>query len=267
MESREILLYYAIIYKGDWNQIYNALASKLEPDVKDFKKVVKYNKSKYVTFLDDDYPEQLKNLKKPPFVLFYHGNLSIIKNKEKAISVVGSRKNTDYGEAVTTYFVKHLCKELVIVSGMARGIDGIAHRACINNKGKTVAVLGCGINICYPPSNLDLYEELKKKHLIISEYPDLTEPNPLYFPIRNRIIAALSNCLLVTEGQKNSGTSITATITLDSGGNVCCVPTRIGEHSVCNHLIAYGAYLVETPEEVLYVMNVRKTEPAFEKSE
>lgn len=263
MKASEILLYLAIKHQGNWDAIYHTLSCKETINEKEAKKVIANVKSKYTTVSSDDYPEQLKTIQKPPFVLFYHGDLSIIKDKHKAVSVVGSRKNTEYGESVTKYFVKELCKDLVIVSGMARGIDGIAHRAAIENGGKTVAVLGCGINVCYPPDNLDIYDEMKKHHLILSEYPDLTPPCPLYFPIRNRIIAGLSNCLLVTEGLNNSGTSITATITLNSGGNVCCVPTKIGENSVCNHLISYGACLVEKPEDVLLEMNFHKNEPVF----
>lgn len=263
MEAREILIYLSTIKKGDWNLIYEAIIEKFVCEEEEVKKVVKNLKSKVVTILDDKYPEQLKYAKKPPFVLYYHGDLSIIQDKRKAISVVGSRKNSEYGEKVTIDLVKQLCKELVIVSGMARGIDGIAHRACIENGGKTVAVLGCGINVCYPASNLDIYDQMKKKHLILSEYPDLTEPCPLYFPIRNRIIAALSDCLLITEGQRNSGTSITASLTLESGGNVCCVPTRIGENSICNYLISYGAALIETVDDIYLEMNYRKRETAF----
>ena len=261
------MIYFAIIHKGNWEEIYQALTLKEEFEEEKAKKVVANMNSKAVTILDDDYPQQLKFIQRPPFVLFYHGDLSIIKDKLKAVSVVGSRDYSPYGLKVTNYFVKHLCKELVIVSGMARGIDGIAHRACIENGGKTVAVLGCGINVCYPPDNLDIYDEIKKHHLLISEYPNLTPPCPLCFPIRNRIIAALSNCLLVTEGERNSGTSITARLTLEDGGNVCCVPTEIGRNSVCNHLIANGAALVETPEDVYYEMDYHKKEAAFQKSE
>lgn len=263
MKSREILIYLAIIWKGDWNLIYEALLSKEKLDEDVIKSTISKLDSKAVTLLDDDYPQQLKMICKPPFVLFYHGDISIIKDKHKAVSVVGSRKNSYYGYLTTTKLVKDLCKDVVIVSGMARGIDGIAHRACIDNGGKSVAVLGCGINICYPPKNLDIYDELKKHHLILSEYPGLTEPDPTKFPFRNRIIAGLSDGLLVTEGQKNSGTSITATITLESGGNVCCVPTRIGQNSICNHLIANGAALVESADDVLFEMGYRKSEPIF----
>ena len=267
MKPREILIYYAVICKGDWVKIFESLSCKKHVDEDEAKKVVANMHSKAVTILDDDYPEQLKWIKRPPFVLFYHGDLSIIKDKMKAVSVVGSRENTRYGKAMTIRFVKGLCRDVVIVSGMARGIDGIAHRACIQYGGKTVAVLGCGINVCYPPKNLDIYDEVRKNHLVLSEYPDLTQPSPYYFPVRNRIIAALSNCLLVTEGQKNSGTSITATLTLEDGGNVCCVPTKVGSNSLCNYLISYGACLVETPEDVLFEMDFHKKETAFEKSE
>lgn len=263
MKSREVLIYYSIIYKGDWLAISDAIQRHEEIDEEAAKKLISKINSKVVTCLDDDYPQQLNFVFRPPFVLFYHGDLSIIKDKNKAVSVVGSRENTRYGGGVTNYLVRKLSKEMTIVSGMARGIDGIAHRACIGAGGKTVCVLGCGINVCYPACNLDIYDEAKKNHLVLSEYPNLTEPAPFRFPIRNRIIAGLSNCLLVTEGKKNSGTSITATLTLESGGNVCCVPTKIGNESVCNQLIANGAALVESVDDIYLEMGYKKNQTIF----
>lgn len=264
MKSREILIYLAIKYAGNWNSIFDFIASKEEPDENDAKKYLPHQKSKVVTIMDDDYPEHLKHFCKPPFVLFYHGDISLIKDKNKCISVVGARDFNEYGLEVTQYLVKDLCKEFVIVSGMARGIDGISHRTAIENGGKTVAVLGCGINVCYPPSNLDIYDEMKKHHLIISEYPDLTEPNPLNFPVRNRIVAFLSRGVLVTQAERNSGTSITATLVLESGGSVCCVPSPIGQNSLCNHLIAYGAALVENVDDIYYELGYTPHKPIFE---
>lgn len=263
MTSSEVIAYYSVIHKGDWASIWDSLHSQNEPDEEEVRKVLKSIKSKWVTVMDDDYPEQLKSIYRPPYTLFYHGDLSIISNKYKGISVVGARENTRYGAAVTRNLVRKLSKELYVVSGMARGIDGIAHRTCIEVGGKTVCVLGCGINVCYPVSNLDIYDEAKKHHLIISEYPNCTQPCQAYFPIRNRIIAGLTNCLLVTEGKKRSGTSITATVTLQNGGNVCCVPTKIQTDSICNHLIAYGARLVETVDDIYDEMGYSKSEPIF----
>lgn len=265
MEQREILIYYSIKYEGDWDRIFEAINQKEEPPKEDVEKCIRDLKSKVLTIFDNEYPAPLKMVCKPPFVLFYHGNLDLIKDYTKIVSVVGSRECSEYGETVTKYFVSALAKDVVIVSGMARGIDQIAHRACLESGGKTIAVLPCGINVCYPPSSLDIYDIVKKNHLLISEYPDLTQPVPALFPIRNRIIAGLSRCLLIPEGKMNSGTSITATVAAECGSEICCVPSQIGTNSLTNHLIAYGANLVETPDEVLYAMDFKKEEPIFEK--
>ena len=113
MKPREILIYYAIIHEGNWDKIYEALALNEDFDEKEAKRIIANPKSSVVTIFDDDYPQQLKFITKPPFVLFYHGDLSIIKDKYKAVSVVGARENTKYGEDVTNYFVKNLCKEFI----------------------------------------------------------------------------------------------------------------------------------------------------------
>ena len=265
MEAREILLYWSLKYLGNWDHIYSALQTKEEFDEKEAKELIKKVKSDFFTFLDEDYPESLKDMYKPPFVLYYHGDISLISDTHNKLAVVGARKCTTYGEETTKKFVEELCKDFVIVSGLAYGIDAAAHRSSIENGGKTVAVLGNGINFCYIEDNKDIYEECKKSHLVISEYPDLVEPLPCHFPVRNRIIAGLCETLLVTEGKVASGTQVTALLMTRKNGNVCCIPTRIGEDSICNRLISEGAYLVETPEDVYDVANVVKKKPIFEK--
>lgn len=263
MESRKVLIYLATKFRGNWNKIFDFIKSKENIEEEDVNKVYANMKSKAVTMVDEDYPVALKTIYKPPFVLFYHGDISLIQDKLKCLSVVGSRDNSEYGEQVTRALVGDLSKYLVIVSGMARGIDSIAHKAALENNGRTVAVLGCGINVCYPASNLEIYDELIKNHLVISEYPDLTQPSPGKFPIRNRIVSGLSYGLLITEAKRNSGTSITATITLENGGEVCCVPTQIGRDSLCNYLIANGAALVETAKDVLDQIEFKIEKPIF----
>ena len=264
MNSREIMLYFSQKYSGNWDRIYEALELKEEFDEQEAMKVIKTIKSKYITMLDEEYPESLKNCFKPPFVLYYYGDISLINDTHNKLAVVGSRKCTTYGVDVTEQFVSKLCKDFVIVSGLALGIDAIAHRTTIQNGGKTVGVLGNGIDFCYLKDNLDLYEECKNNHLVISEYPNTVEPTPESFPIRNRIIVALCENLLVTEGKIRSGTQITAHLMTRKNGNVCCVPTRIGEESICNHLISEGAFLVETPEDVYEISKVVRQKPVFE---
>jgi len=264
METRKILLYWSLKFLGDWNQIYEALAQKLEPDEEEAEELFKNVQSDYITFMDEEYPECLKRVFKPPFVLYYHGDISLISDNRNKLAVVGSRKCSEYGAKCTHDFVKELCKDFVIVSGLAYGVDGIAHKTAIDNKGRTVAVLGNGINICYPKENEELYEECKKKHLVISEYPDITPPCPLKFPIRNRIIAGLCPTCLIPEGRIASGTQVTAFLVMRNNGNLCCIPTKIGENSICNYLISEGAYLVETPDDVYEASRVVKKKPIFE---
>ena len=263
MKPRENLLYLALKYKGDWDLIYKHLSNHLEFDEKEAEKVIKDVNSNYLTILDEDYPAILKETYKPPFVLFYHGDLSLLDDKRNKIAVVGSRKATKYGVEMTQKLVEGISKDFVIISGLALGIDSCAHTSAINSGGKTIAVLGNGINFHYLECNQDLYKEIKEKHLIISEYPDMTPPSPDKFPIRNRIIAGLTYNLLVSEGKKGSGTQITAMLVAQKSGNVCCVPTKAGEDSICNLLIKEGAYLVETPEDIYESTNTVSQKPIF----
>ena len=264
MEPREKILYYALKYRGDWDKIYADLSSGIDPDEKEALELNKTVASNYITILDEIYPDCLRRTPKAPFILFYHGDISLIEESRQKIAVVGSRKYSTYGADMTKKLVGEICKDFIIVSGMALGIDSIAHRTAIDNGGRTIAVLGCGINVCYLKSSLDIYENCKEKNLVISEYPNDVPPCPMYFPIRNRIIAGLTDNLLVTEGKVNSGTQITAMLVSEKAGNVCCVPTRAGEDSVCNYMIAHGAYLVETADDIYAATGRIYRKPIFE---
>ena len=264
MNSREILLYFSLKYSGDWNLIFKAISEHEEYDKNEAKELIKTVTSPYITYSDDDYPEYLKRAVKPPFVLYYYGDISLLSDARNRLAVVGSRKCSEYGALVTQKFVKELCKDFVIVSGLAYGVDAIAHQTAIDNGGKTIAVLGNGIDFCYLKQNEEIYEECKRHHLVVSEYPKDVLPYSYHFPIRNRIIVALSETLLVTEGKIRSGTQITAMLMAGKNGSVCCVPTRIGEESICNYLISEGAFLAETPDDVYEVAHVVKKKPVFE---
>lgn len=264
MEKSKIVLYFSIICEGDWDKIYQAIMNPtVIPDENEIYRVIKNVKSNYVTFFDEDYPTFLKSVCKPPFVLYYHGNIKLLDCYFKSVCVVGSRHYSEYGERVTRKLVSELSKELVIISGLASGIDSIAHEAAIASGGKTIAVLGSGINYVYPYENKKLYERIKKDHLVISEYPDLTPPSTKTFPIRNRIVSGLTHCCLIPEGKINSGTQITASLMASRGGAVCCVPGEIGNNSLCNLLIKEGACLVETSQDVFDEMRYARGESTF----
>ena len=155
LTAREVILYLSIKYNGNWSDIFNAVRKKERIDLEEYEKITNNISCSYVTILDADYPNSLKSVYRPPFVLFYYGDLSLI-NKQ-TIGVIGPRENTKYAKENCESIVNELSSKLVIVSGLAKGIDSIAHQACVNAGGKTIAVLGSGIDNCYPKENLLLY--------------------------------------------------------------------------------------------------------------
>lgn len=254
-ESRDSIIAIVLKYKGDWNLIYRGIRQREEVE-EEYYALIEKLKCKTTTMIDEDYPPFLKQVHHPPFVLFYYGDISLIANYYNNISVVGSRDFSEYGKDITEKIVGDLSKRgYVIISGLAKGIDGIAHRSAIDSGGKTIAVLGCGIDYCYPIENQDLYDLIKKDHLLISEYPFDTPPQPSNFPFRNRIIAALSKTVLVTEAGPKSGTLVTASLALFLNADVMCVPYNAGLNSECNRLIKNGAFLVESADDVIEQMS------------
>ena len=239
----EVLLYFSLKYAGDFDQIYQALERKEQVNEDLKKELFKDVCSKYTTIISKDYPEALKEISCPPFVLYYYGDLSLVKTK--CIGVVGMRHPSIYGQEVTKNMVSQLIiQNYTIVSGLAMGVDAIAHKSAMNSLGKTIAVLGSGIDYCYPSKNRAVYQAMKNNQLIISEYPGNLVPKKVNFPRRNRIISGLSESILVTEANKRSGTMITVGHALEQGKDVFCIPSRIGDPLGCNYLIQQGAKLV-----------------------
>lgn len=247
---RSQIIAIAIECCGDWNKIMRRIEKREIPDEEEVEKVMNNLKCEVVTILDEEYPQALKQIRKPPFVLFYYGDLSLVQDYRKCISVVGTRHPTEYGRNATKEIVVGLNEELVVVSGMAIGIDATAHYSAIASKHKTVAVLGSGVNVCYPSFNKKLYEKIIENHLVISEYPPDVLPVQEQFPIRNRIVAGLSKCLLVTEAKRRSGTTTTMAFALEAGRDVLCVPSNDLNDSACNLCIKDGGFLVENSDDV-----------------
>ncbi len=248
----ELVLYFSLKYNGDFSRIYEAIVNK-EPINEFLKNELKSKlKCKYTTLFSSDYPEVLKQINCPPFVLYYYGDLSLV--KKDTIGIVGMRECDEYGRHATSYFASSLVdKGYVIVSGMAKGVDTIAHMSAIEKKGKTIAVLGTGIEYCYPKENKDLYDILKTEHLIMSEYPFSTSPSKKLFPYRNRIVSALSDKVLITQAKLKSGTMITAGYALEQGKDVYCVPGRFYDFEGCNSLISQGAILVNSVKDIEHI--------------
>lgn len=254
----DILLYFSLKYDGDFHKIYHALKSKEKISEKQLHDVKAKIRSKYTTIISEDYPSALKKITSPPFVLYYYGNLSLLNHY--CIGVIGSRHPDQYGYAITETMVRKLVEhEMTIISGMAIGIDSAAHQSALKYHGHTVAVLGSGIDYCYPRSNQDIYQQLKASHLVISEYPNQLPPQSHYFPVRNRIIAGLSASLLVTQANQRSGTMITVGYALDQGKDIYCIPSRTYDPKGCNILIQQGAKLVLDVNDIIEDLEMRLT--------
>ncbi len=209
---------------------------------------------KYISQHDEIYPKSLLKLSNPPIGLFAKGEITLLK-EELIVAVVGSRKMTSYGNQVSQLFVEELVRAgAVIISGLAMGIDAAAHSAALESNGKTIAVLGNGVNVPYPQENFSLYEKiLSSNNLIISEYPPDISPTKGSFPARNRIIAALSRAVLIPEAVKDSGSLITATNAIELGIPIFAVPGQITSQQSqgTSYLIQNGAKLVIEPEDIL----------------
>ena len=201
---------------------------------------------------DARYPEMLRQIFDPPPVLFARGRIDLLSSV--CIGVVGTRHPTPYGVAATERLTGDLARAgLTIVSGMARGIDTFAHRAALAAEGKTIAVLGCGVDIVYPSENRKLAAEIVAKGLIISEFPMEAVAFPQNFPIRNRVVSGLSYGVLVVEGAQYSGSGITARLAMDQGREVFSVPGNITSRMSWgpNLLIKQGAKLVQDWNDVV----------------
>ncbi|WP_302320182.1 DNA-processing protein DprA [Lactobacillus intestinalis] len=178
-----------------------------------------------ISFFDDLYPKKLRQIYQPPLILFVRGNTNLL--KKPIATIVGARQATNYSQVVIDELMPNLIKKYVIASGLARGVDGMAHESALHHGGKTVAVVGNGINHFYPAQNKFLQQEIVEKGLLISEYLPDTPPKPFRFPERNRILAGLSDIVIVTEAREKSGSLITANMALHENRDVYAVPGPI----------------------------------------
>lgn len=220
-------------------------------EVENHWETIKQNQQ-YITCLDPCYPSQLLNLTYPPILLFYRGDLSLL--TYKMVSVVGGRRSSVLAKKTVLQLLRPVIAEgYVIVSGCAKGIDTYSHCAAIKEGGRTIAVVGTGLEKFYPRENEQLQRKIAEEHLLLSEYPPEAGPRRHRFPMRNRIIAALSLGTFVIEARKKSGSLITAQQALDLGKAVFAVPGNVlTEHSEgCHHLIQDGAICTISGQDIL----------------
>lgn len=208
----------------------------------------------FLPFFHPDYPEKLRTIPDAPWAVYLKGRLP---GDSLSVAVIGARQCSEYGRLAAGRIGKSLGENHILaVSGMARGIDGISQLAALEAGGSSLAVLGCGVDICYPRENGRLYEMLEERGGILSEYPPGTQPIGALFPPRNRIISGLSDLLVVVEAKEKSGTTITVDMALEQGKEVLVLPGRITDALSygCNRLIKQGAGVLVSVEDIFQTL-------------
>ncbi|MDU2354720.1 MAG: DNA-processing protein DprA, partial [Anaerococcus sp.] len=221
----------------------------------------------YVTMLDEYYPHNLRYIEDRPALLFYKGNLDYEKDRN-SIAFVGARKCTDYGKWACKNLTQGIANSgITTVSGLAYGIDAMCHKSTLEVSGRTIGVIGCGIDKIYPKQNRNLYEQLEERGLILSEFPLGTDPRSFNFPRRNRIISGISLATVVIEAKEKSGTMITTRCALDQGKEVFAIPGNINSiySKGTNKLIQEGSKLITCADDILE--ELWKSNPNFSKKD
>jgi DNA processing protein len=217
------------------------------------------NNVKWMNYWSDEYPNGLKNIYSPPIILYYMGEIK--KEDSNSIAIVGTRMATRYGKYQTEKFSKTLVQNgVTIISGLARGIDSIAHKSALKNGGRTIAVIGSGLDVIYPAENKQLFQEICKNGAVISEYQLGTKPDAQNFPKRNRIISGLSLGTLVVETKNTGGALQTAQFALDQNREIFAIPGNLDvpQSEGTNALIKKGeAKLVQDCEDILVELKLK----------
>ncbi len=214
----------------------------------------------FVSLEHESYPEKLRRIPDPPYALYVRGKLPSA--QMRSVAIVGARMCSEYGRTIALRLGRKLAEQgICIVSGMARGIDAAGHRGAVEADGVTCAVLGCGVDICYPKSNEKLYGDILSRGCILSEVPPGTQPLPALFPQRNRIISGLCDMVVVVEARERSGSLITADQALEQGRDVYAVPGRMYDplSAGCNYLIRQGAGIVLNIEDFVKELEISAT--------
>lgn len=222
-------------------------------DIFEKERLMKKMNISYITIDDEKFPQKLREIYDPPYILYYMGDINLL--NKLSIAVVGARKATDYGKNISKILVGDLAsKGIIIVSGMARGIDSYAHIFCMQEKTPTIAVMGTSIEKAYPKSSLNLKKEIiKNGGLVLSEYYIGANTVPLYFAMRNRIISGLSEGVVLIEAKEKSGALITIDCALEQNKNVYAVPGSIFSEMSrgCHNMISEGAKIVRNSDDIL----------------
>ncbi len=217
---------------------------------------IEKHKIKALTFLDKEYPQRMRDLADAPFIIYSKGNIQL--NTPRMIAVVGTRKASEYAKNITQKIVEELKPyNVTIVSGLAYGIDAVAHKAAVKNEIPTIGVMATGLDVIYPAANKSLATSMLEMGGILTEYPSGVHPDMEHFPARNRIVAGMTDATIVVESAARGGSLITAEIANSYDRDVFAVPGRAGEplSAGCNHLIKVNkAHLIETAADLAYIL-------------
>ena len=260
ISARQVLLYAYLASDCDWQKTYSALADKTISDVsKDIMldKIKDIKDNEYITITDTDYKETLMSFgARAPFVLFYKGDISLLKETDKMLCAIGERNLSDYASDNLKNILSELPKETIIVSSLNNGTGRKALTGAIANGHKVIAFMGSGINYCYPSSCQDVYDfVLQSGGLILSPYPLKTTPTQEMLAYKNMILGGVCKNVFLVEADKMSGLAITCNVALINNANIMCLPHNAnGKGGLNNLLIKEGAYLVENANDIIDVM-------------
>lgn len=247
-KARDIVLALSVKCRGEWKDIYDIIEKKKRISDEEIQDALRNLNSSFVCITDDSFPDCVKSVYQPPFLLYYYGNYSLVSRKRK-LAAVGTRTPSEYQEKMTKKLIgetiDHFEGDVVIVSGMANGLDSIAMRQAMRRGTPIIGILGSGIDNPYPENNRDIYDYCRDgKGLILSEYPTTIEPLPQHFTFRNRLIAAVGDVCFIDGGKIRSGTASTARQALELGKDILALPCDISGDDLTNSLIKDGAHSV-----------------------
>lgn len=242
----------------NYEEVEDVLNNKYRENLEEYSKYMKKNNIQLITMFENEYPERLKNIYDKPVLLYVVGNTELL--KRNSVAIVGSRNCSEYGKSISRKIAYDLAKQnICVISGLAKGIDKYSHIGALEATGKTIAVIGSGLDNIYPYENKNLYERIiKNDGLIVTEYVIGTKPCKINFPARNRIISGLSDAIVVVEAGLRSGALITADFGLEQGKEIFAIPGNINSLNSqgTNELIKQGAVLVTKSEDITDVLRI-----------
>ena len=259
MDKRYVLLYYAVKHTGDFETMVAAIKTKEEINKEELNLFIDRYEGRFITILDEKYPQKLSELYRPPLVLFYKGNIDLLDDKtKKYVAFVGSRHASQESRDNTFAAAKGVSdSKNIVVSGLAKGIDTSAALGALES-GLFIGVVGSGLDMYYPKENKHLQDAVGEKCLLITEYPDGIGPSGSHFPERNRIVVGLSQVVVVGEGRDKSGTIISTVLAIEHNRMLAAFPTAPNKEIINNRLIHDGAYLVQDANDILDLFNPTK---------